>query len=80
MARQSNPNRRPTAQSSAAPRGQQANPSAATPKGQQSRVRKVFTIIICVVVALGLMLPVTGLGVASCSQMVNTTQGAPNGS
>jgi ABC-type Fe3+ transport system permease subunit len=36
-------------------------------KRPQSPMRKAFTVIICVVVALGLMLPVTGLGVASCS-------------
>jgi ABC-type Fe3+ transport system permease subunit len=48
----------------------QAQPSqaAASQKDQrQSRVRKAFTVVICVVVALGLMLPVAGLGVVSCS-------------
>jgi fatty acid desaturase len=41
--------------------------SAAPQKKQQSTLRKVFTVIICVVVALGLMLPITGIGVMSCS-------------
>jgi ABC-type Fe3+ transport system permease subunit len=36
-------------------------------KRQQSSVRKAFTVVICVVVALGLMLPVAGIGAASCS-------------
>jgi cell division protein FtsL len=36
-------------------------------KKQQNTVRKVFTIIICVVVALSLMLPVAGISVMSCS-------------
>jgi ABC-type Fe3+ transport system permease subunit len=34
---------------------------------QQGRLRKAFTVIICVVVALGLMMPIAGIGVASCS-------------
>jgi ABC-type Fe3+ transport system permease subunit len=45
---------------------QQAVQPAST-KRQQGTMRKVFTVIICVVVALGLMLPITGLGVASCA-------------
>jgi cell division protein FtsL len=36
-------------------------------KKQQSTVRKAFTIVICVVVALSLMLPVAGLSATSCS-------------
>jgi ABC-type Fe3+ transport system permease subunit len=37
------------------------------PKKQQNTVRKAFTIVICVVVALSLMLPVAGLSATSCS-------------
>ena len=56
---------------------QVAPSSAATPRKQQSRTRRLFTVIICVVVALGLMLPVAGLGFASCSQNVDDPRGAP---
>jgi len=44
---------------------QSTSPKAMPPR-QQSKVRRVFTVIICVIVALGLMLPATGLGVISC--------------
>ncbi|MDR0347625.1 MAG: hypothetical protein LBH56_04545 [Coriobacteriales bacterium] len=50
-----------------------APPLSAAQKREQSRPRKIFTVIICVVVALGLMLPVAGIGVASCSP-TQTTQ------
>jgi hypothetical protein len=33
----------------------------------QRTARKVFITVVCVVLALALMLPVAGLGVASCS-------------
>jgi cell division protein FtsL len=48
-------------------RKSQASPQIESPKKQQSTVRKAFTIVICVVVALSLMLPVAGLSVTSCS-------------
>jgi ABC-type Fe3+ transport system permease subunit len=34
---------------------------------KQGTLRKVFTVVICVVVALGLSLPIAGIGVYSCS-------------
>ncbi|MDR1184373.1 MAG: hypothetical protein LBK67_06205 [Coriobacteriales bacterium] len=51
-------------------RGSKKSPSSQqveTPKKQQNTVRKAFTIVICVVVALSLMLPVAGLSATSCS-------------
>jgi hypothetical protein len=61
---------------------QQALPHGASRTGKQnaSQVtpRKVFTIIICVLVALGLMLPVTGFGVASCASTLQNQQ-SPQG-
>jgi ABC-type Fe3+ transport system permease subunit len=48
---------------------------AAAQKQKQGRVRKIFTVIICVVVALGLMLPIAGIGAASCSDTVGSQQG-----
>jgi Flp pilus assembly protein TadB len=43
-------------------------------KASQITPRKVFTIAICVLVALGLMLPVTGIGIASCSTTLQDQQ------
>jgi hypothetical protein len=60
------------------PGSQQMPPHGASRTGKQgaSQVtpRKVFTIIICVLVALGLMLPVTGIGVASCASTLQDQQ------
>jgi len=79
MARQGKPKKQGTARSRTAPKTQQAAPTAAAiRKHQQSRTRRVFTVIICVVVALGLMLPVTGIGVASCSAGLDDSSGASN--
>jgi hypothetical protein len=36
-------------------------------KPQQGTGRKVMVTIVCVILALALMLPVAGLGVASCA-------------
>jgi ABC-type Fe3+ transport system permease subunit len=56
---------------------QQKQEHVAAQKERQGRVKRVFTIIICVVVALGLMLPMAGIGVASCAapqvEQANTT-------
>ncbi|MCL1847167.1 MAG: hypothetical protein FWF91_04295 [Coriobacteriia bacterium] len=60
-------------------KGQSSSHNAATPRKEQSKSRRLFTIIICVVVALGLMLPVTGLGFASCSQRGDDPRGVPTG-
>ncbi|MDR3036830.1 MAG: hypothetical protein LBU31_00235 [Coriobacteriales bacterium] len=54
-----------------------AQPTSA--KRQQGTMRKVFTVIICVVVALGLMLPITGLGVASCAASAPPAQNQQGG-
>jgi uncharacterized protein HemX len=45
---------------------EQASQQVASRK-KEGAVRKAFTVAICVVVALGLMLPITGIGVMSCS-------------
>jgi ABC-type Fe3+ transport system permease subunit len=50
----------------------QAPQQPAPLKKRQSSVRKAFTVVICVVVALGLMLPVAGIGVVSCSSTQDT--------
>ena len=46
-------------------------------KPQQGRLRKTFTVIICVVVALGLMMPIAGIGVASCAGPDTSSNGKP---
>jgi ABC-type Fe3+ transport system permease subunit len=48
----------------------------AAQKEKQGRVKKIFTVIICVVVALGLMLPIAGIGATSCSAQVSDEQGS----
>jgi ABC-type Fe3+ transport system permease subunit len=44
---------------------------------KEGTVRKAFTVIICVVVALGLMLPITGIGVMSCSSAAVSQETLP---
>ncbi|MDR1712971.1 MAG: hypothetical protein LBR39_02295 [Coriobacteriales bacterium] len=45
-----------------------SQPTPPANRGQQvSPVRRAFTIVICVIVALGLMLPLSFLGISSCS-------------
>jgi ABC-type Fe3+ transport system permease subunit len=51
----------------AAASAQQKQEYLAAKKAKQGKVKRVFTVIICVVVALGLMLPIAGIGAASCS-------------
>ena len=46
---------------------QQPTQPSTTAAKQQSKVARFFTVAICVIVALGLMLPVAGIGAASCS-------------
>lgn len=52
----------------------------AAQKQKQGKVRKVFTIVICIVVSLGLMLPIAGIGAASCSTSVATQSDAAGSS
>ena len=84
MARQGKPKKQGTTRSKTALKSQQVKTQQAVPtaaairKQQQSRTRRVFTVIICVVVALGLMLPVTGLGFASCSASLGDSSNTPN--
>ena len=67
MAKPNKSKKRSTVQSSATLKSGQLTDSAAMRKQQQAKVRKIFTVVICVVVALGLMLPVAGIGFVSCS-------------
>ncbi len=46
---------------------------------QQSKVVRFFTILISIIVALGLMLPVAGIGVASCTPAAQSNTGTSNG-
>ena len=45
------------------------------PKKKQSNTRRVFTIVISVIVVLGLMIPVAGIGFASCGAHVDNPTG-----
>ncbi|MDR0350276.1 MAG: hypothetical protein LBH64_01845 [Coriobacteriales bacterium] len=54
--------------------GQAKQAQQGTPKKEPFPVRKVFTVVICVLVALSLMLPVTGISMASCSSAAQTQQ------
>jgi predicted metalloprotease len=74
MAKQSNRNRQ-TQQAGPGGRPQAGSrPRQGTSQKGQNPVRKAFTVVICVVVALSLMLPVTGIGMASCSSSAQDQQ------
>jgi len=78
MAKQSKVKKQPEARNLTAQKNRQVTPSGVVPKRQQSRVGRVFTVIICVIVALGLMLPVAGLGFTSCTLGCNNAGNNPN--
>ena len=67
MAKQSKTERQTEARAKATKQSRQATSPHVTPQKQQSGVRRFFTVVICVIVALGLMLPTAGIGFASCS-------------
>ncbi|MDR1014653.1 MAG: hypothetical protein LBL86_06715 [Coriobacteriales bacterium] len=74
MAKQGNRSRQ-TPQGGQGGRSQSSGrPRPGTPQKGQNPVRKAFTVVICVVVALSLMLPVTGIGMASCSSSAQDQQ------
>jgi hypothetical protein len=62
-------------QQGAPARGQSSSQLA--PRKKENTARKVFTVVICVVVALGLMLPITGIGVMSCSSSAIPEEATP---
>ena len=80
MAKQAKVKKQPEARNLTSQKNRQVTSSSAVPKRQQSRVRRVFTVVICVIVALGLMLPVAGLGFASCSLGCGNAGNNPNNS
>jgi len=58
-------------------RAEQAT-TAQLKKERAAVTKRIFTIVICVVVALGLMLPIAGYGAISCSSQASSADQQPS--
>ena len=78
MAKQVKTKKQQEIRGQASQKNRQTAPPNASPGKQQGKVRRFFVVLICVIVALGLMLPTAGLGFASCSMGFGIAAYNPN--